>query len=94
MPTTAAKKSDAVINVRLPAETRDLIDRAAAASGKSRTNFILESARRQAIDVLLDQTLITLDAEAFAQFQAALDNPPAPNLALRKLFSEKAPWER
>ena len=94
MPTSATKRSDAVVNVRLPAATRDLIDSAAALSGKSRTNFMLDSATREAIDVLLDQQLVTLDDEAMAQFQAALDNPPAPNPALRKLLAQKAPWER
>jgi uncharacterized protein (DUF1778 family) len=94
MPTAAAKRSNAVVNVRLPAATRDLIDRAAAVSGKSRTDFMLDSATREAIDVLLDQTLVTLDEEAMAQFQAALDNPPPSNPALRKLLAQKAPWER
>lgn len=94
MPTTATKRSDAVINVRLPAATRDLIDSAAALSGKSRTDFVLDSATREAIDVLLDQRLFTLDAEAFARFESALDNPPPPSAALRRLMAQKAPWER
>lgn len=86
-------KADTTITMRLPAQTRELIDRAAATVDKSRTEFVLESARQRAVDVLLDQRVFHLDeaeSEAFAQ---VLDNPPAPVDALRKLFKSKAPWE-
>jgi uncharacterized protein (DUF1778 family) len=87
------QKADTTITMRLPAQTRELIDRAAATVDKSRTEFVLESARQRALDVLLDQRVFNLDeaeSEAFAQ---ALDSPPAPVDALRKLFKSKAPWE-
>ncbi|HVM23320.1 MAG TPA: DUF1778 domain-containing protein [Sphingomicrobium sp.] len=86
-------KADTTITMRLPVQTRELIDRAAATVDKSRTEFVLESARQRAVDVLLDQRVFHLDeaeSEAFAQ---VLDNPPAPVDALRKLFKSKAPWE-
>ena len=51
---------------------RDLIDRAADVFGKTRTEFILESARTHAIDVLLDQRLFKLDDEQYAAFLHAL----------------------
>ena len=54
-PTSPSKqRSTATVNLRVPQETRELIDNAAAALGKSRTEFMLDSARREAIDVLLD----------------------------------------
>jgi uncharacterized protein (DUF1778 family) len=86
-------KADTTITMRLPAQTRELIDRAAATVDKSRTEFVLESARQRAVDVLLDQRVFHLDeaeSEAFAQ---ALDNPPTPVEALRQLFKSRAPWE-
>jgi len=86
-------RRDAVVNLRLPVRTRDLIDSAASSLGKSRTEFMIETARRQAIDVLLDQRLFELDRAQFEAFTAALDAPAPPNDALRKLFSRKAPWE-
>ena len=43
------------INLRIEAQTRHLIDDAAAVLGKTRTEFMIDSARAQAIDVLLDQ---------------------------------------
>lgn len=85
---------DTAINLRAPKSWRDLVDRAATATGKSRTDFILESARTNAINVLLDQSLFALAPDRHKAFMAALDAPPAPNEQLRKLLKRKAPWER
>jgi uncharacterized protein (DUF1778 family) len=81
------------INIRAKAAQRDLIDQAAERLGRSRSDFMLEAATKRAEDVLLDQTFFTLDAEAFAKFQAMLDAPPAPNDRLRRFLSEKSPWD-
>ena len=42
----------ALIDLRIETHTRRLIDDAAAILGKTRTEFMIESARRQAINVL------------------------------------------
>jgi uncharacterized protein (DUF1778 family) len=81
------------INLRVSTQTRNLIDTAAALVGKSRTEFMLESARQHAIDVLLDQQIFVLNDEQHEAFERALANPPPPNAKLRKLLSDKAPWE-
>lgn len=85
--------ADATITMRVPAQTRDLIDSAAASLGKSRTEFVLDSARQHAVDVLLDRRVFSLDAEASEVFAKALAAPVAPNAALNELMSAKAPWE-
>jgi uncharacterized protein (DUF1778 family) len=82
------------INLRIGAQTRQLIDDAAALLGKTRTEFMIESARRQAIDVLLDQRLFSLDPERHDAFMRALDNPPAPGPKLRALLRRIPAWER
>lgn len=81
------------INIRVTSELRALIDSAAAAEGKSRSEFMLESARARAQDVLLDRTLFVLDARRYAALLAILDEPPPPGTALRKLMRGKSPWE-
>jgi uncharacterized protein (DUF1778 family) len=86
-------KRDAVINVRVAKPTRELIDSAASAMGKSRSDFIIESARASAMNVLLDQRFFTLDPKSFRSFMAALDRPPAPSRRLKALLASKAPWE-
>lgn len=88
-----AERRDAVINVRVPIKTRDLIDTAAAVAGKTRTEFMVESAAQRATDVLLDQRLFSLGEKEFGAFMAVLDDPPEPNEKLRELFREKAPWK-
>jgi uncharacterized protein (DUF1778 family) len=84
---------DININIRAKRKQRDLIDQAAELLGKSRSDFMLDIACREAEDVLLDQRLFTLDPEAFAAFQAQLDASPSDNPNLRKLMATKAPWE-
>src|ERR1700688_2793500 len=80
-------KRDISINIRIPKTVRDLIDTAANVLGKTRSDFILESARKHAIDVLLDQRFFSLDADQFAHLISVLDAPPAPNEKLKKLFA-------
>jgi uncharacterized protein (DUF1778 family) len=86
-------RSDAIVQVRMPQQTKDLINTAAEAMGKSLSAFITESASRQASDVLLDQRLFTLDAEASEAFARVLDVPPPPTERLRQLLAARSPWE-
>jgi uncharacterized protein (DUF1778 family) len=85
-----------VINLRADEQRRALIDRAAEATGKNRSEFMLEAACREATAVLLDRRLFRLDAKAYRQFTAALDKSPATktNPKLRRLLASPAPWER
>ena len=82
------------INLRIEAQTRQLIDDAAAILGKTRTEFMVESARRQAIDVVLDQRLFVLAPERYDAFLHALDNPPAPGPKLKSLLRRVPAWEK
>ena len=88
------RRHDVTIQLRAPSQTRDLIDRAAQAVGKSRSEFMLDSARREAEDVLLDQCFFVLDGKSFSTFMDILDNPPKPNAALKRLLTTKSAWEK
>ena len=88
---TQAKRE--TLNIRIKPEVRDLIDRAAKSRGKNRTDFILESARLAAEDTLLDQVIMPISPQAYAQFQAMLDTPPHANDRLRKTMHAPAPWD-
>ena len=82
------------INIRAKARQRDLIDQAAQRLGRSRSDFMLEAACREAEDVLLDQAFFTVDAGTFAKFHALLDHPLPVSDKLRRLMSTKAPWDK
>lgn len=82
----------ASINLRIEANTRQIIDEAAAVIGKTRTDFMVESARRRAKDVLLDQRLFHLDPARHDAFTRALDDAPAPGPKLRSLLRRVPAW--
>ena len=85
---------DITINLRANRRQRALIDRAAEATGKNRSDFMLEAACREADAVLLDRRFFLLDEKVYRRFIAALDKPPADNSRLRRLLTSKAPWDR
>lgn len=87
-------RKDDVIQIRATAETKALLNRAAALRGQKLSGFMLESARQEAEEAILDQRLFVLDKKAYAAFVTLLDAPPRPNPALKKLLSRKALWER
>ena len=93
-PRPSAQRRGVIINLRASAHLRDLFDRAAALLGQNRTEFVLESARIRAEDILLDQRLFKLDEEQYKNFLNLLDEPPKPTEELRRLLSAKAPWEK
>jgi uncharacterized protein (DUF1778 family) len=89
----AVTTRDATINIRVTQVQRDLIDAAAEAQGKSRSEFILEVAIQKAQDVILDRTFFNVDEQKFNDFLELLDQPPTSSDRLRKLLKTKAQWE-
>lgn len=86
--------SRATVSLRIEGRTRQLIDEAAAHSGKSRTEFMIESARREALDVLLDRRLFELDSDRFDAFAKALDQIPESRPKLDALLRRVPAWRR
>lgn len=81
------------VNMRVLPEQKALISKAAEMLNMDRTTFILNVACREAENVLLDQRLFQLKDDDFNAFESALMAPPKPNVQLKKLLSEPAPWE-
>jgi uncharacterized protein (DUF1778 family) len=92
----AAQPETSEVNIHLRARSgdRDLIDRAANISGTNRSQFMLSSALKEATNVLLDQTMIRLDAEAFQKVLAWMDAAPSEAEAkgIDRLKSVKSDW--
>ena len=62
-------------NLLVTPEDQALIDRAVRASGITRTDFVLQAARLAAQELLIEQTWLSVGAEPFERFAAALDAP-------------------
>ena len=90
---STAKTRRDTLNLRIPPAERNLIDRAAESAGKTRTDFILEAARRAAEEALLDRALMVVSPEAYGEFLKRLDRPAQPNDRLRRTMRSKAPWQ-
>jgi uncharacterized protein (DUF1778 family) len=89
-----AERRDETIHIRASRQTKDLIESAASVEGKSLSDFVLDSARKQATDVLLDQRLFVLDAGQYDAFVHALDNPPPPGQRLKLLMKRQPRWQK
>jgi uncharacterized protein (DUF1778 family) len=90
---TKSKTRDRAINIRTSEHQRALIDRAAMLTGKSRSDFMVESASLEAERVLLDRTFFALDEDAFARFDEILKAPVQASPELHALMHTKAPWD-
>jgi uncharacterized protein (DUF1778 family) len=91
---TSTKLRRETLNLRIPAAERNLIDRAADTTGKTRTDFILEAARRAAEETLLDRAILSVGSEAYAEFLRRLDAPAQPNERLRRTMQVTPPWAK
>jgi len=83
----------AALSLRISDKDRKLIDKAAEALNKSRTEFMLDSARAAATDALLDRRLFVLGAREFKAFEAALAKAPTTASVLKKLGKRASPWK-
>lgn len=91
---TAAKARRETLNLRIPAAERNLIDLAARSTGKTRTDFILEAARRAAEDALLDRAIFAVGTKAYAEFVRRLEAPARPSARLRRTMRATPPWAK
>ncbi|MGC2448094.1 MAG: DUF1778 domain-containing protein [Candidatus Sulfotelmatobacter sp.] len=82
------------INLRVSRRQKSLIDRAAQALGRNRSDFMLETACREAESVLLDRRYFALPDEEFKRFTAMLDKPPVSNPRLARLLKARSPWDK
>jgi uncharacterized protein (DUF1778 family) len=89
----ARPRHDTSVTMRMPLQTKQLIEKAATTVNKTFSAFVIESAREQAVDVLLDRSAFDLSADQAEAFARVLEDPPAPTEKLKELMQSKAPWE-
>ena len=91
-PSARRPRKDGVIQIRASLEMKSILSRAAALRGQKLSEFMLDSARREAEDALLDQRNFFLEPAAYDAFLALLDAPANPDPRLVDLMSRRAPW--
>ena len=85
MPTPAVEQQDIeAISADLPAPVRARIEEAAAWRGVPVGSFVIEAAVRAADEVIEHERLIRLSRDDAERILALLENPPEPNVSLRK----------
>ena len=77
------------LDLRLTRDAKLTLQAAAAASHRSVSEFVLESALVRADETLADRRTFSLDAKQWKAFLAALDAPPRPLPRLARLFKER-----
>jgi uncharacterized protein (DUF1778 family) len=86
-------RKDDIIQIRTSARTKAVLNRAAELRGQKLSEFMLDSARRQAEEAILDQRAFFLEPKAHDAFLAMLDAPVKPGAQLKALMKRKAAWE-
>lgn len=92
--TRSSARKDDVIQIRANAGLKAVLTKAAALRGQKLSEFMLDSARREAEEAILDQRVFFLEPADHDRFLAVLDTPPEPSDALKKLMKRKPSWER
>jgi uncharacterized protein (DUF1778 family) len=90
MPTRSARTEK--LDLRLSKATKQTLQ-AAAASRKTMSEFVLDSALQEAEERLADRRVFTLDTKQWDAFVAALDAPPRAHPRLEKLFREPSAFD-
>lgn len=96
MAQSGTKQRDKMVSMRVPQAEWDLIDRAATASGKSRTAFVLDAAMKEAEDVLKERTRFSFNSDEWRSLINRLDAPVSAGerRKVAALIGEKPMWEK
>jgi len=86
MPRTASRQDR--IHLRVSPKAKRTMERAAAYSDKTLTDFITDVAVERAEAVVREQEVITLTPAAWEEFRRLLLDPPEPNEALDSAIAE------
>lgn len=81
------------LDLRLTKSAKHTLQAAATAAHKSVSEFVLETALREAEERLADRRIFTLDAKRWDAFVAALDAPPRRHPRLKRLFREPSVYD-
>jgi uncharacterized protein (DUF1778 family) len=82
------------VDLRMTPAAKQTLQRAAAVTNKTLTEFLLDTGLNAALDTLADRRVFQLDEKHWDAFMAALAAPPKNNPKLRRLLARKPAWEK
>jgi uncharacterized protein (DUF1778 family) len=77
-------------DLKMNADEKDLVSRAAALMGTTMAGFVRAAAKEKAMDLLNRESRVTLSRQDFAAFSRALNGAFTPNPALKNALAEAA----
>jgi uncharacterized protein (DUF1778 family) len=83
-----------VIRIRASAATKAMLNPAAMLHGQKLSEFVLESARRRAERIILDERSFFLEPKLHERFLPMLDRPAKQSKELHALMKRKPSWQR
>jgi len=92
--TKSTERRSERVDLRMTPAAKHTLQRAAAVTNKTLTEFLLDSGLNAAFDTLADRRVFQLDQKRWNAFMAALAAPPRTNPRLRKLLARKPAWDR
>ena len=81
-------------DLKLDADDKDLLSRAATLMGTTMAGFVRIAAKEKAQSLLMADAQVTLSNRDFAEFQAAITGAFVPNAALQKAIKAAAKVKR
>ena len=93
MATTTIRK-ETPVSMRFRDDDLAIIDRGAELLGLSRTEFMRRAALQEAQTAILNESVIRVSPDAYADFLRAISAPPsAPPPKVVERLKRKAPWD-
>ena len=93
-PATTMTAATARFDLKMDAAEKDLVSRAAALMGTTMAGFVRAAAKEKAATLLERETRVTLSKRDFAALMKAIDQPFAPNKALKGALTAAAKMRR
>jgi uncharacterized protein (DUF1778 family) len=90
---TTDRRSERV-DLRMTPAAKRTLQRAAAVTNKTLTEFLLDTDLNAAFDTLADRRVFQLDQKRWDAFMAALSARPKRNARLRRLLRRRPGWEK
>lgn len=81
------------VDLRMTPAAKRTLQRAAAISNKTLTEFLLDTGLNAAFDTLADRRVFQLDEKHWTKFMRELARPPGKNPRLRKLLTRRPAWK-